>query len=193
MLLEDVPLLLGVHLLHFFAEGEVVVSQYLESLVKPLESLQHCHAALLPEHAGYLRLLRPHRLLFLLRVALELGVLVVTHRHRPARVALELGVLVVAHSHRPALLEKLRIRVHRLFSIQRRGLHQCRVLSANRVVAGHTASLHGLHLVWLHVLLAVCHHVGCIILAILRSCHLRRSVCLIALLLRGRVASAALR
>lgn len=175
MLLEDVPLLLGVHLLHFFAEGEVVVPQYLESLVKPLESLQHCHAALLPEHAGYLRLLRPHRVFFLLLVALELGVLVVTH------------------SHRPALLEKLRIRVHRLFSIQRRGLHQCRVLSANRVVAGHTASLHGLHLVWLHVLLPVCHHVGCIILAILRSCHLRRSVCLIALLLRGRVASAALR
>ena len=172
MLLEDVPLLLGVHLLHFLAEGEVVVPQNLEALVEPLESLEHGHAALLPEHARDLRLLRPHRLFLLLLVAVELGVLVVAHRHRPA------------------LLEKLRIRVHRLFGIQRRRLHQCRVLSADRVVARHTAPL---HLVWLHVLLAVCHHVGSIILAILRSCHLRRGVCLIALLLRGRVASAALR
>ena len=71
MLLEDVPLLLGVHFLHLFTECEVVVAQYLESLVKPFESLEHGHASLLPEHAGYLGLLCPHRFLFLLLVAVE--------------------------------------------------------------------------------------------------------------------------
>jgi hypothetical protein len=105
VLLKDVPLLFGVHLLHFFTESQVIVSQDLETLIKPLESFQHGHASLLPKHAGNLCLLRPHGILLLLMVRIKLR------------------VLIVAHGHWPTLVEKLGISIHRLLCIQGWGLH----------------------------------------------------------------------
>jgi hypothetical protein len=80
--LETMPLLLRIHLLHLLTQSTVLVPQNLETLVEPLEPLQHRHATLLPEYRSDLRLVRPHLLLLLLLV-------------------------VVALSHRRTLLEKL--------------------------------------------------------------------------------------
>ncbi len=80
MLLENVPLLLRVHLLHFFTECQVLVFQNLESLVEPFESLQHRHASLLPKHTSNLSLL--DRILLHLVISVELRMLIITHCHR---------------------------------------------------------------------------------------------------------------
>lgn len=166
MLLEDVPFLFGVHSLHLLTESQMVVSQDLEPLVKPLESFQHGHTPLLPEHTGDLSLLCPHGVFFLLVVGVELG------------------MLVVAHGHRATLLEKLRIGVHWFFGIQGRRLHQCCVLHPSRVIAGVTATRDVLHGIWRnHVALPMRIHVSLVVLAIVRSWRLLVVVALIRLLL----------
>ena len=85
MLLEIMPFFFWVHLLHFFAEIDVLSSQNLESLIKPLESLKHCHASLLPEHWSDLCLVCPHLLFLLLLHVVKLTMLIVTQRHGLAR------------------------------------------------------------------------------------------------------------
>lgn len=82
MLLEIMPFLLRIHLLHLLAQIDILSPQNLESLIKPLKSLQHGHASLLPEHGGDLSLVGPHLLLLLLLHVIELAVLVVAHCHR---------------------------------------------------------------------------------------------------------------
>lgn len=99
MFLEGVPFLLRIHLLHFLAEAEMVVFEKLEPIVEPLESFQHCHASLFPKHALYLRVVSPVGIFLLI-------------------VAIKLGMLVVANSHRSSLLEKLRVGVHLFFCVE---------------------------------------------------------------------------
>jgi hypothetical protein len=82
MLLEIMPFFFWVHFLHLVTQIDVLSSQNLESLIKPLESLKHRHASLLPEHRSNLCLVRPHLLLLLLLYVIKLAVLIVTQRHR---------------------------------------------------------------------------------------------------------------
>jgi hypothetical protein len=166
MLLENMPLLFRVHPLHLLTERQMIIPQNLEPLVKPLESFQHSHTPLLPEHTGNLGLLRPHGIFLLLVVGVELG------------------VLVVAHGHRATLVEKLGIGVHWLFRIQGRRLHQGCILHPSSVIAGVTTTrgvLYGFLLS--HVALPMRIHVALVVLAILRSSWLLVVVALIGLLL----------
>lgn len=110
VLLEDMPFLFRVHLLHFLVECDVIVPQDLKPVIEPLESFEHGHASLLPKHAGYLSLMSPHRILFLLVVCIEVG------------------LFIVALSHRPSLLVHLRVGIQCFFLIEGRRLHECSVV-----------------------------------------------------------------
>ena len=81
MLLEDMPFLLRIHLLHLLIESDMIVPQDLKSLIEPLKSFEHGHASLLPEHAGYLSLMRPHGILFLLMIGIVVGLFIVALGH----------------------------------------------------------------------------------------------------------------
>ena len=81
VLLKMVPLFLGVHLLHLVAQGYILLPYDLESIVEPLESLQHRHAPLLPKHTRNLRLIRPILLFLRLMIPIELAMQVVAHCH----------------------------------------------------------------------------------------------------------------
>jgi hypothetical protein len=93
VLLEVMPLLLRIHLLHFLAQRYILAPQDLKPLIEPLESLKHGHASLFPKHRSNLRFIGPHRVFLL-----------VVH-------VIEFTMLVVAHGHGLAGREKLRIRV----------------------------------------------------------------------------------
>lgn len=166
VLLENMPLLFRVHPLHLFTECQVIVSQDLETLVKPFESFQHGHASLFPKHTGYLCLLCPHGIFLLLVVGIELGVLIVTHGHGAT------------------LMKKLGISVHWLFCIQGRRLHKGCILHSSSIVAGMAAARCVLHGIWsTHVGLSMGIHVSLVVLTILRGCCLWIVVALIGLLL----------
>jgi hypothetical protein len=162
MLLETMPLLLTIHFLHLLAKRNVLIPQDLKSFIEPLESFQHRHASLLPEHTRNLSLIGPHFVLFLLVIGIEFA------------------MLVVAHSHRGSLLEKLRIRVHSFLHVKSGRLHEgwgfagvgaCRVSAlgvrlTGLIVGDLVARVVWFHqrigrlriTVWLHVLLG--GHVG---------------------------------
>lgn len=93
MLLEDMPFLLRIHLLHLLIEGDMIIPQDLKSFIEPLKSFEHGHASLLPEHAGYLSLMCPHWILFLLMIGIVVGLFIVALGHRPSLlVHLRVGV-----------------------------------------------------------------------------------------------------
>lgn len=92
----------------------MLVSQNLEPLVKPLESIQHSHASLLPKHTRNLSLM--HWILFHLVICIELR------------------MLIVAHCHGSSLMKKLRICVHGLFEVQGWRLHQCGIWAGELVI-----------------------------------------------------------
>ena len=81
VLLELVPIFLGVHLLDLLAQSPVLILQYLEPLEKPLEFAQHIVAFLLPKGGCNLVLIVPFSLL--LRVHIEFTVIVVADCHLP--------------------------------------------------------------------------------------------------------------
>lgn len=72
MLLENVPFLFRVHLLHLLTKGQMIIPKDLEAIIEPLEPFKHGHAALFPKHTGNLCFLRPHRVFFLLVIGVEL-------------------------------------------------------------------------------------------------------------------------
>lgn len=81
MLLEVMPLLLGVHFLHFLAEGDVLLSNDFKAIEKPLEAVKHSDTSLLPEHGGDVLFIVPVWIIFLIVVGVEFAVLVVTASH----------------------------------------------------------------------------------------------------------------
>ena len=105
VLLELMPFLLRIHSSHLLTESIMIISQYFEAIIKPLEPLQHSHASLLPIHTSYLCLLSPHTILLLLLICIELG------------------VLIIAYGHRLSLCEKLGVSIHGFFCIESWWLH----------------------------------------------------------------------
>ena len=106
VLLELVPILLGVHLLDLLTQPSVLILQNLKPLEKPLEFAQHIVAFLLPKGSCNLVLIVP--LSLLLRIHIEFAVIVVADCH------LSLS----------PLRQKLGISVYGLLYVQSWGLDQ---------------------------------------------------------------------
>lgn len=106
MLLEVMPLLLGVHFLHFLAEGDVLLSNDFKAIEKPLEAVKHSDTSLLPEHGGDVLFIVPVWIILLIVVGVEFAVLVVTASHL-----------------RLALLNELWVSIHGVFNVEGRWLY----------------------------------------------------------------------